>query len=84
MTQNNAGNWLEDTTSMVDKALKFFEAQFKEDNVPAFFFGILEHVTQMIQDGQNHDFVKQLSREEATQVVFGLLVEVHMVLIVAF
>lgn len=61
--QYSARNRLEDTTSIADEAVKFFEAQFKEDIVPT-VFGILEHVPHMIQDGQNHDLVKQPSREE--------------------
>lgn len=48
--QDHNGNWLEDIGSISDKAVRFFNDQFKEDRVPT-DFRVLEHIPSLLEDG---------------------------------
>ncbi|XP_070045323.1 uncharacterized protein [Nicotiana tomentosiformis] len=50
--QNDASNWLEDKAEMADEAVRFDQTQFHEDSVPT-AFGILDHVSAMVDNNQN-------------------------------
>lgn len=69
--QNSEGNWIEGNEQLVEEAFKFFQDQFREDIIPT-FFGIIDHVHSMVSMEQNQDLVKQPSKEEVKNAVFGL------------
>ncbi|XP_019251272.1 PREDICTED: uncharacterized protein LOC109230201 [Nicotiana attenuata] len=69
--QNNAGQWVEDTERIADEAVRFFQAQFHED-VVATEFQIINHVPQMVNGEKNQELLKQPTREEVKQAVYGL------------
>lgn len=50
--QNSAGNWVENTEEMAEEAVKFFQTQFHEENVPT-NFEIIENVLNIITREQN-------------------------------
>lgn len=69
--QNSDGNWLEDNETMAEEAIKFYEAQFHEEQVPT-ILGIIEHVPTIVNYEQNQELIKQPTREEVKKVVYGL------------
>ncbi|XP_019241016.1 PREDICTED: uncharacterized protein LOC109221004 [Nicotiana attenuata] len=69
--QNSNGIWLEDSNDMADEAVRFFKAQFHEDQVPT-CFEILEHIPTLIDNLQNLELIKQPTFAEVKQAVFGL------------
>lgn len=72
--QNNAGIWIEDRQAVADEAVNFFKAQFHEEKIPE-SFGIIYHVPNMLGYEQNDELVKQPTKEEVQQAVFGLNVD---------
>lgn len=69
--QNSEGSWIEDTDVMAGEAVKSFQAQFHEDNVPT-NFGIINHVPQLVTREQNKKLTKIPTTEEVKHAVFGL------------
>nr|XP_009608433.1 uncharacterized protein LOC104102441 [Nicotiana tomentosiformis] len=69
--QNSDGDWIEDKEAVADEAVKFFQAQFHEDIVPS-EFGIIDHVPHMVDMEQNQELLRQPTREEVKQAVYGL------------
>ncbi|XP_019238339.1 PREDICTED: uncharacterized protein LOC109218432 [Nicotiana attenuata] len=68
--QNNAGQWVKDTEGIADEAVRFFQAQFHEDVVPT-DSQIINRVPQMVNGEQNQELLKQPTREEVKQAVYG-------------
>lgn len=69
--QNSDGNWVEDNEVMADEAVKFFKAQFHEEQVPS-NFDIIDHIPAMVDYKHNQELVKQPTFEEVKHVVYGL------------
>lgn len=69
--QDSNGIWLEDNGSMAEEAIRFFNEQFQEERVPT-DFGILDHIPTLLDEGHNQELIKQPSKEEVRQAVFGL------------
>ncbi|XP_075099236.1 uncharacterized protein LOC142176074 [Nicotiana tabacum] len=69
--QSSEGNWIEDSTTMAEEAVKFFTDQFHENNVPDNFV-ILDHVQRMVNNDQNDMLLRQPNKDEVKEAVFGL------------
>ncbi|XP_070048975.1 uncharacterized protein [Nicotiana tomentosiformis] len=69
--QYNAGDWIEDNEALSTEAVNIFQQQFSEERVPT-AFGILEHVPLMIGEEQNHDLIRQPTRDEVKEAVISL------------
>lgn len=56
---------------MAEEAVNFFKDQFCENMVPT-TLNIIDHVPQLVDMEQNANLIKQPTREEVKQAVFGL------------
>lgn len=55
---------------MAEETVKFFTAQFHEDTIPT-SFEIIDHVPNMLNEAENQDLIRQPTREEVKQAVYG-------------
>ncbi|XP_070048894.1 uncharacterized protein [Nicotiana tomentosiformis] len=69
--QNSEGNWIDDHVVMAEEAVKIFSAQFHEDKVPN-AFSILDHIPYMVSDEQNDNLMRQPTKIEVQDAIFGL------------
>ncbi|XP_070039229.1 uncharacterized protein LOC142177090 [Nicotiana tabacum] len=69
--QNSLRNWIEEDEEMAEEVVKLFKEQFSETVLPT-AFGIIDHVPSMVYMEQNTDLIRQPTKEEVKQVVFGL------------
>ncbi|XP_060200309.1 uncharacterized protein LOC132628551 [Lycium barbarum] len=69
--QNSQGQSLETEEEIAEKAVRFYQAQFQENNVPT-QFDILQHVPKLITREQNDNLTANLTKEEVKIAVFGL------------
>ncbi|XP_019248490.1 PREDICTED: uncharacterized protein LOC109227751 [Nicotiana attenuata] len=72
--QNSLGNWIEEDEEIVEEAVKFYEDQNRETTVPT-SFDIINHVPTLINVEQNSDLVKQPTKDEVKNAVFGLNID---------
>lgn len=56
---------------MAGEAVKFFKAQCSETVVPT-TFGIIDHVPRLVDMEQNSDLIRQPTKYEVKQAIFGL------------
>lgn len=69
--QNSHGQWLEEDEEIAAEAVKFFEDQFIEVTLPS-TISIIEYVPTLVGREQNAELIKNPSKEEVKNAVFGL------------
>lgn len=61
---------IEDNEAIANKVVHVFQSQFSEDKVPT-SFGIIDHVPKIVTMDQNNNLLKQPTKEELKQAVYG-------------
>nr|XP_009624162.1 uncharacterized protein LOC104115277 [Nicotiana tomentosiformis] len=69
--QNSIGSWVEGTNDLAEAAVQFFEEQLHEEIAPTSFH-IIDHIPSMAVMEQNQNLIKQPTKKEVEQAVFGL------------
>ncbi|XP_070025375.1 uncharacterized protein [Nicotiana sylvestris] len=69
--QDSGGTWIEKEKEIAEESIRFYEEQFTEIASPS-LFEIVDHVPNMMNNEQNAELIKQLTKEEVKEAVFGL------------
>lgn len=69
--QNAKGSWLDTDNTMAEEAVRFYRHQFTQEQEGE-NFQILEHISVMVNSGDNDDLCKPPTIEEVKEAVFAL------------
>ncbi|XP_075092253.1 uncharacterized protein LOC142172518 [Nicotiana tabacum] len=69
--QDSGGTWIEEEKEIAEEVIRFYEDQFTEIVTPS-LFEIVDYVTNLINNEQNAELIKQPTKEEVKEAVFGL------------
>ncbi|XP_075100269.1 uncharacterized protein LOC142176434 [Nicotiana tabacum] len=69
--QDSGGTWIEKEKEIAEEAIRFYEEQFTETTSPS-LFEIVDHVPNLMNNEQNAELIKQPTKEEVKEAVFGL------------
>ncbi|XP_075076678.1 uncharacterized protein LOC142163304 [Nicotiana tabacum] len=69
--QDSGGTWIEEEKEIAEEAIRFYEEQFTKTASPS-LFEIVDHVSNLMNNEQNAELIKQPTKEEVDLMVIVL------------